>query len=765
MPPGQTLRVLPDETWAEPEKWVWEQTCMGELADFNHNCLKELDPNKEEGWNSERLISSSFLETVLFKDPYRISLPRRGLRISGAWIRGKIDLSNARLGVELWLDKCRFEDTVDLSFIRTDDYISIVKSFIAKDLDLHYMESKQTMNLGGTMIGGSLIMYSVSIEKSLDIRNGMECMELDMRNAKIGGELDIKRIKVKKKARLDSLSVEGSLSISEACGFDEVDLSNAKIGGKLVIEDVQITNLFDLNGIYVHRDFYINEKTIFTKVNMTGAEIGGQFILSNTNISEELNVNGASVGGDFFISGDSGFKNINLIGAKIDGQLSIEESRVTELMDMESIKVGSEVFIREKVELNGLNMAGATIGSDLVICGTRVKGKLNMGGLSVGLDLVLYCDRTGPESSPGVTEFGEISMRSVKVGGRLQMRNIIVNGKLNMDDLSISQQSEIKGGSKFLEIQMIGATVGAQLDLISIKVEKNLEMQSIRVCQNIFIRNSDFGGRVSLIDSTIDGSLMISSNNFTHLDLGGTNIRAELQIGEDGIFGQERKINKWTGKSCLNLSNVKAGSVSDGGEDSWPEKIDFDGLIYSGLGRGARGDVNNNDINKRDDGWYVRWLLKEDPFSSQPYYQLAEVLSKAGRSEISNGILYAAKERERALAFKKGLWSKWFGLSMLNWTIGYGYGARYFRSLIWVIALIIIGILVVGTVETGAMRHASMLDKFGFSLDTLIPVIKFNDKYKLDFHGWQLLYFYCHKIMGFILSSFVVAGLSGITKE
>jgi hypothetical protein len=765
MPPGSTPRILPDETWTEPEKWVWEKTCAGELADFNHDNPKELDPKAGVGWGPERLISYSFLETVLFQEPYKTGLPRRGLRISGAWIRENIDLSNARLGAELWLDKCRFEDGLNLSFIRTDDYISIVKSFVSKDIDLHYLESKQAMNLGGTTMGGSLIMYSVSIKKSLDIRNGMECMELDLRNAKIGGELEIKKINVKTKARLDSLSVEGSLSISESCKFDEVDLSNAKIGGKLVLEDVQITNLFDLNGIYVHRDFYFNEKTIFTNVNMTGAEIGGQFIISNTNISEELNANGASIGGDFYISGNSDFKNINLIGAKIDGQLSIEETKVTDLLDMDSLTVASDVLIREKVELNEVNMEGASIGSDLEICGIKIKGKMDMGGMSVGLDMILYCDTPDPASEPSVTEFEEINMRSVKVGGRFQMRNILVKGRLNMDDLSVAQQSEIKDGSKFLEIQMIGATIGAQFDLISIKVEKNLEMQSIRVGQSIFIRNSEFGDRVSIIDSNVDGSLVTSTNNFSHLDLGGTTIRAELQIGEDGISGEERKINNWTGKSSLNLSNVKVGSVSDGGEDSWPEKIDFDGFIFSGLGRGARGDVKNSDINKREDRWYVRWLLKEEPFSSQPYYQLAEILNKMGRSEISNSILYAAKERERSLAYKNGLWWKWLGFSLQNWTIGYGFGARYFRSLIWVIALIIIGVLVIGTIHEGTMRHASMLDKFGFSLDKLIPVIELNDKYKLDFHGWQLLYFYFHKIMGVILSSFVVAGLSGITKE
>jgi hypothetical protein len=76
-------------------------------------------------------------------------------------------------------------------------------------------------------------------------------------------------------------------------------------------------------------------------------------------------------------------------------------------------------------------------------------------------------------------------------------------------------------------------------------------------------------------------------------------------------------------------------------------------------------------------------------------------------------ILNTIEDSFRNFALEKDLYWKWFGSSMLKWTIGYGYGARYFRSLIWVIALIIIGVLVM----------------------VVIP------------------------------SSFVVAGLSGITKD
>jgi len=42
-----------------------------------------------------------------------------------------------------------------------------------------------------------------------------------------------------------------------------------------------------------------------------------------------------------------------------------------------------------------------------------------------------------------------------------------------------------------------------------------------------------------------------------------------------------------------------------------------------------------------------------------------------------------------------------------------------------------------GTVDMGEMQDAGLPDRIGFSLDLLLPVIELNDKYKIDFDGWQ----------------------------
>ena len=53
-----------------------------------------------------------------------------------------------------------------------------------------------------------------------------------------------------------------------------------------------------------------------------------------------------------------------------------------------------------------------------------------------------------------------------------------------------------------------------------------------------------------------------------------------------------------------------------------------------------------------------------------------------------------------------------------------------------------------------------------YSFDMLLPIIKLRDAhYEIDLMGWPRYYFYLHKIAGYVLASFLIAGISGLTKQ
>jgi len=77
--------------------------------------------------------------------------------------------------------------------------------------------------------------------------------------------------------------------------------------------------------------------------------------------------------------------------------------------------------------------------------------------------------------------------------------------------------------------------------------------------------------------------------------------------------------------------------------------------------------------------------------------------------------------------------------------------------------LVAIGALVFRRTEEA--RKNRMPYGIAYSVDMLLPIIKLRERhYDIDLPGWPRYYFYFHKIMGYVLASFLIAGLSGLTR-
>jgi hypothetical protein len=131
-----------EPTWTLQEQWVWKQLCEGEIADFNQ-LYGRLDPRKPEGWKENRkLRAEEFLEKILLNEPYRSVLPPDGVRIMGGWFVEPLDLSNAVLTHQLWLDYSRFE--CDEKFAAK----------VEPCVDLQTLQTSQLISFGGSKFEG-----------------------------------------------------------------------------------------------------------------------------------------------------------------------------------------------------------------------------------------------------------------------------------------------------------------------------------------------------------------------------------------------------------------------------------------------------------------------------------------------------------------------------------------------------------------------------------------------------------------------------------
>jgi hypothetical protein len=141
-----------------------------------------------------------------------------------------------------------------------------------------------------------------------------------------------------------------------------------------------------------------------------------------------------------------------------------------------------------------------------------------------------------------------------------------------------------------------------------------------------------------------------------------------------------------------------------------------------------------------------------------------------GDPDRADAMLYAARDRELAQNWQEGEYWGAAGLGLLKITIGYGLGSGFFLILIWVVVFTVLGMFVLWfSLEA---RARGMFWCVGASLDHLLPIVELNKEFTDFFDdpkrerlaGWQLAYFAVQALIGYVLASFVVAGLAGLTQ-
>ena len=337
-----------------------------------------------------------------------------------------------------------------------------------------------------------------------------------------------------------------------------------------------------------------------------------------------------------------------------------------------------------------------------------------------------------------------------------------------MDKLKVKSSLFMRGGATFKDIvNLQSARVDGQITMVGSTFEGAVNMDGLEVGSTLLMSGGRFEKAVKLTFATIGANLVASSATLAFLDLTGTQIEGMLLLGTG-----KQLAPIWKADASMILHNTRVGVIQDHWDGdawkktqkivAWPGKLQLDGFIYDRLG-GLTGG-GENEMLGRDVEWYDAWLRLDPAFSPQPYRQLAKVFRAADLSAKADAILYAGRERKLETAWKARQYDDWFGLSLLKWTIGYGLGYRHFLALLWVAGLVLVGAAVLRV--SGQGRAHKMPVGLAYSLDHLLPIVHLRHYHHEDVKltGWARYYFYGHKLMGYVLASFLIAGLSGLTE-
>ena len=608
--------------------------------------------------------------------------------------------------------------------------VQIVGAYVQGDMKLSDGVIERFLGLHGSFLDGSVAMSRLSTPTTLSFGN-----------TRVTGTL-----------HMDSSAIGESLLLQNAKLADVV-LRGAEIGDQLSMAGATVTGKLDMDSSAIGRNLFLRDAKL-ADVILRGADIGGQLDLERAMVTGTLDMASVATGGSLHL-GDAKLADVILRGAEIGDQLNLERAMVTGTLDMDSSLIGGELFLRD-AKLADVILRGAEIGSQLSMTGATVTGKLNMDSSAIGESLYL-----------GGAKLADVDLPGAVIGNQLSMTGATVTGKLNMDSSAIGRNLFLRD-AKLVDVVLLGADIGGQLDLERATVTGTLNMDSVAIGESLLLRNAQFVD-VRLLYASIGSNLDARGTLLSRLNLTGTQIEGELRLGTS------TRAIAW--KGCddapnnspvprLTLQNVTVDALQDT-VTAWPDCLDreLEGFAYTRLGgleeqEGQEGDRPYT----RGPDWFIGWLEADRSFSPQPYWQLARVLEAAGHENMAGDVRYAGRERERSELGPTE--ARWWGLSALYVTIGYGYGWRFFsRALAWIVFFTALGAVIV------RMRGERAADgrRLGvwYSLDMLLPIIRLRERhYEVDIspNTCVAYYFYFHKVVGYVLVSFVLAGLTGLAE-
>src|SRR5919198_1480737 len=530
------------------------------------------------------------------------------------------------------------------------------------------------------------------------------------------------------------LETQGNLSLSGLNATGYISLQGAHIGGSLDLSAATLASLvspgrvLDAGSITVEQHMFCTGG--FTAKGLVALQVDhirGSLLFSDATLSSPdpsgMVLNGASmtVDQDVFCTGDfTADGTINLMGANIGMELDLHGATLTKpaasetALNAESLTVGQRILCTEGFRANGL----------IDLQGAHVKGSVHLGDATL----------TGPGSSGLVLHAASMTVdQDMNCNGRFQ-----AEGTVNLQGARV-------GGSLIFDGASLKAatTPGTALSAPSLAVGQDM------FCANQFQAE----GTVNLQGAHIKGSLTFDGAT---LQAGGEESTAlnarSLTVDQDLRCGSGFKAS-----GVIVLCDAHSSHFYDD-KDSWPSSVQLEGFTYETLR--AEPEVKPRER--------IRWLRRDGTgYRPHSYEQLGAAYRRAGYDDHSRRVAIAKQWHRRKAVNPLGKLWNW----LLYLIVGYGY--RTWLAGIWLLVLIVVGErafahasadrLLVAAKDNPAQQpafHAAV-----YALDLLLPIVSLGPDSAWIPFGWARWWVWGFVLAGWILTTAVVAGLSGLLKR
>jgi hypothetical protein len=529
------------------------------------------------------------------------------------------------------------------------------------------------------------------------------------------------------------------MTASEVC--TPLRLVGARITGRLDLEGTELDRWLLLTDCWLDEPVILAHATA-PLIRMTGCHLPG-LEAENLQIHADLMLDhGFTARGPVTVARARIGGVLSLVGAVLEnpGGTALEAARLT---------VGHHLRLDHGVVARGqVHLAGAQISGDLVLTGARLispDGTALAAGQSQIAQNVL---------ADGLDTEGAIQVSGASIGGSLTLAGARLarpgSWALTAAGIRVAQEMHLGGGfvargGLDLKAAHLGALVldGAELDNPGgfaleggwLTVDRQVSCREGFAAQGEFsLYGAQVGTRVDLREAVFTNAGGLA------LDLERLNASALYLLPHRAPDG------------LVDLSHAKTGTLHDS-PATWPEQLDLRGLTYQTL---VNGQVP---VRTR-----LHWLRRQPHgYAPQPYEQLAAAYRRAGQEDAARLVAIHKQRRRRRTLNPAGRMLDW----LLYLTVGYGY--RTWLAALWLLALLALGTAVFTHAYpadmTAAATPAPDFHPIAYTLDVLVPIIDLGQQKAWLPTGSAL---YCSWLLsgaGWVLTTAVAAGLSGVLKR
>ncbi|MEY7972142.1 oxidoreductase [Saccharomonospora xinjiangensis] len=707
------------------------------------------------------------------------------LQLENRFVRGRLDLRAADLGVLFRFENCRFEYPPD---VREANVLGLsFRRCWLPGLKARNLRSRNDVRLirCRVEVDGSRPESGTDVLTTQTDR-GVPNAAVNLTDAVVEGTVILTGTRIShpagKALQADRLAVTGAFLAYRLTTEGEVRIPGLRAGGNVNFSGARLSNPrgFALNG--------------------NGMTVSGSMLCEVDNYRpgapRAFSATGMVYVPSMRVAGDLVFRGAQL---EVDpaGEIAVDAWKTGDwYVDPHPAFIADRMYVDGNVEMgDGLRATGT-----LRMVNTHIGGSLRLAGAKVVVPRNLnppYMDRAIHLDGSEIN--GDLEGSKLRTEGQFRLADVTVRGNVFVRDGHLShpcrdvfsaRRSRVSGNLMLSActmkgtVRLQGMTVGGSIDLRNTTVTEPeedesaqwaVDLRSVQVSRSVLMHSraghsfsGDGGvtldGAVIKRKLCISGALLTAGKNGLALDAG------------DAVAEEFELTPAEAPDGRVSLRGAQCGTLHDN-EQLWHATggVELEDFRYEAL---------DDPIPLKDDRQIevrLRWLRHAmRGYRPGPYDQLAAMLRACGNEEHADTVLMRKQQyRYEALATGYGwffgagvrLWS-W----LQRWMVGYGY--RPVRALGWLLALLVLGSVwfALGSDDCAAdaarfvvigERCAVNVDDTGlewnpvlYTVDLLVPIADFGNKGRWHMAGadkWVATGFIA---MGWVLVTTVAAGVT-----